>query len=221
MPDETDAALARRDLIEFLNDLRDLFDVLLLERPEWFGFWHASLLEAWTADVKPAVEAARAELERTTPSPSRLDPAEIDDRLRAHGLTGVQLRLKLDQFRAAARALLDEIVSADEAERYWRTWLARLRGSRPARWISSRLESVRASNRRIVQSKLGRCLRIANNILESLGDAVPVVGPVAVKAIKEFKDALGIAAEGPEEIAKARKPPPTSIESLRSRFGSH
>ena len=126
MSDETDAALARHDLIEFLGDLRDLFDVLLLERPEWFGFSHASLLEAWTADVRPGVEAVRLELERTIPSPSLLDPIEIDDRLRARGLTGMQLRLKLDQFRAAAGAS-DEIVSADEAERYWRTWLARLR----------------------------------------------------------------------------------------------
>jgi hypothetical protein len=48
IPDVTnnDATRARQDLVKFLEDLRDLFDLLLHDRPEWFGYRHAALLPA-------------------------------------------------------------------------------------------------------------------------------------------------------------------------------
>jgi hypothetical protein len=72
--------------------------------------------------------------------------------------------------------------------------------------VRRRLQAVRAIARRSLQSKFGRLCRIANNILDSLGDArrvVPVAG-AAAKAIKEFKDALEVAVEKPDQRPKAR-----------------
>jgi hypothetical protein len=214
MPDvqDQDAAQARRQLSLFLSDLEDLLDTLLRDRPELIGYAHGAMASAWV-EVKPRFQVVNRELFRVTygetadqEESSLPRPAEVDAHLREHGLTGVQLELKLDQYGAAAAALIEELASADEAERYWQQWLGRLRGSRAAGWVKRRLQAVRAIGRRSLQSKFGRLFRIANNILDSLGDAlnfVPGVG-AAAKGIKEFKDALEVAVEEPDERPKSR-----------------
>jgi hypothetical protein len=210
MPDtpDKDAAQARTELSDFLDDLERLVDTLLRDRPELIGYAHGAVASAWV-EVQPRFDEVRRELGRTTPEPkgpSLPQPTEVEARLREHGLTGAQLELKLHQYGAVAAALIEELAGVDEAERYWHQWLRRLRGSRAAGWVKRRLETVRAIGRRSLQSTFGRLCRIANNILDSLGDAlsfVPGVG-AAVKAIQEFKDALEVAVEEPEERPKPR-----------------
>jgi hypothetical protein len=207
---EKDAAQARTQLSAFLADLERLIDTLLSDRPELIGYAHGAMASAW-AEVQPRFKEVRDELARTTAGPkgsSRPTPNEVDAQLRDHGLTGAQLELKLNQYGAAAAALIEELVGVDEAERYWQQWLRRLRGSRAAGWVKRRLEAVRAMGRRSLRSTFRRLCRIANNILDSLGDALNVVPGVgaAVKGIQEFKDALEVAVEEPEERPKALDP---------------
>lgn len=219
------AAAARERLVEFLEEFRELLDGLLHERPDWFGYRHATLVDLWDAEVKALIETVTNELRRTPPQPAPQDfpPEAVDDALHAHGLTGNQLEVKLAPLHPALAALFDEMDSTDEAEAFWNRWLSRLRGSRAARLIQSQLGRVRSAGRHAVRSKLGRVLRIADKILDSLGEAlafIPGVGS-AVSATREFKEALEVVIEEPDAIPLSDVPVRQSaLAGLRQRVMS-
>jgi hypothetical protein len=152
---------------------------------------------AWT-DVRQQFATLRA---KALPS----------EELEAHGLTGPSLALKLQLFESSVDDFLEELDQQEDAERYWRAWESRLRGSGwfdrlMHGWVERRREDVKRAGRNLLKGRLAKVLDTADVILDSLGQAVPVVG-AAAGFISEFKDAGLVALGGPEEIDRLSRTP--------------
>lgn len=170
------------------------------EYPSLLGAHASRFAAAWT-DVQQQFTTLAAE-----PLPG--------EELEAHGLTGPSLALKLQLFETSVDDFLDELDQQEDAERYWRSWESRLRGSGwfdrlIHGWVERRREDVKRAGRDLLKGRLAKVLDTADVILDSLGQGVPVVG-VAAGVISEFKDASLAALGGPDEIDRLSRTPDQS-----------
>jgi hypothetical protein len=226
---------ARGELRDFLDELRDLLEGTLTDHTVLFGSHASALTRAW-ARVSARFQVIEYALEGKTESGKSLareKRAQIDRELEQHGLTGPELALKLEVFRSAVIEYLDEVDQQDEAERYWRTWEVRLRGSD---WIDRllhsravrRLANVRDAGRALLKRRLGRALEAGDVALDSLGQAldfIPGVGAAAA-GIGEFKDATRVALGEPDDggtetptlTGEEPSAPPSPLHRLRRKL---
>jgi hypothetical protein len=197
----------------------------LVERPDLLG--EARLGETWSvtearfAHLK-SVLAGRSGVEKKELSQQRLN--RVDRELAAHGLTGVELELKLVLFRGLVNDFLDELAAQEDAERYWAAWIVRFRGSSwwervVASRLVQRIESLRREGRRVVRGRLKLGLDAGAVVLGSLGQALsflPGVG-AAVGGITELKSALDVSLSEPDIAEKPpRRPPPAPTDEQQS-----
>lgn len=145
----------REDLKKFLDEFAELIgDVLAKENEHWFPRdLREPLRRVWKTDVSPKIETIK----------TALDARQNETALVDAGLTGDQLRLKLDAWRHARDAARSGPLS--KAPRKW--WQSVLG------WLGLALRPLQGA------------LKIANAILESIGLGFP-----PAHAVSEFKKIL-------------------------------
>jgi hypothetical protein len=169
-PDSISNEEARRLLREFLRQVEKLLQDLVDNPRPVIPGRHHESMSAAWIDVQPNFAIAIAAL-----SPTLSDIPTLERDLQVRGLTGPQLIFKLNVFRHARENLLDHGTAKDgQVQRRKRRWYVRF-----LRFFTG-------------------ALKAADVILDSLAE-VPVAG-VAVKAIKEFKEAVDSGADLGEAI---------------------
>jgi hypothetical protein len=200
--DRRDVELERdkRRLVAFVDVLHETLDAVLFERPDLFGPHAAALQAAWPAMRKRFDVVKQPLYGRVDRRPLTAKQQEVlDSGLRGHGLTGVELTLKLDVFSDALFTFLDELDRRDAAAEYWKTWAVRLESPEPTggplrRMVVRRTRAVLDGARRVLKRGLRQVLGAADMVFESLGDVLSFLpGPKAASAaIREFKDAADV-----------------------------
>jgi hypothetical protein len=184
----------KSELKDFLTDLETFLGATITDQADLFGIHARAFDEAW-----PTVSARFEEVRRGIDSTERSrQDLSVDDELAAHGLRGAELAVKLEVFESALSDFLDEIQAQEDAERYWKTWAVRLRGSgflgrSLYSRVRDRLRSVQAAGRDLLKGKFGWVVEAADVMLDSLAlGFLPGVG-AATGAISEFKNTAKVA----------------------------